>query len=85
MPDSLRDPWKAGWAAGGAVVVIAASLLLTIIALARRITRQAGDVTRALDAARENTSALFALADVNRSVEQATVDLRAVREGLEKK
>jgi membrane-associated phospholipid phosphatase len=65
---------------GGAVVAVAAALLLTLIALARRIVRQAGEIEEAIDGARENTAALFDLSSVNLSLDQVTRELRAVRE-----
>lgn len=76
----LSDRWILGWALGGAVVAVAATLLLTIIGLARRIVRQAGDIEEALDGARENTTALFDVSAVNLGLDQATRTLRAVRE-----
>ncbi len=74
--------WVVGWGVGALVVVIAASLLLAIIALCRRIVGQAEDITRALDGARLNTDALFELTRTNAAVGGITRDLRAVREGL---
>ena len=75
--------WIVGWVIGASVVVVAATLLLTIIAFCRRIVGQAEDITRALDAARENTNALFAVTSTNAAVASITADLRAVREGLQ--
>lgn len=75
------DRWILGWTLGGAVVAVAATLLLTIIGLARRIVRQAGDIEKALDGARENTTALFDLSAVNLGLDQATRTLRTMREG----
>ena len=75
--------WIVGWVLGAVVVVIAAGLLLTIIALCRRIVSQANDITRALDGARENTAVLFRVAKTTDSLERITRDLRAVREGIE--
>ena len=62
------------------MVAIAAGLLLTLIALCRRITRQAEDITRALDGARENTDPLWEVPSVNATVARITENLRAVRE-----
>jgi len=73
--------WVIGWSIGGLVVAIAASLLLAIIALCRRIVGQAEDITRALDAARENTDALFGLMRTNAAVGSIADDLETVREG----
>ena len=74
--------WLIGWIAGALVVVVAAALLLTIIALGRRIVRQAEDIVRALDGARENTNALWDVTSVNLTLDQITRRLAAVREGL---
>jgi hypothetical protein len=71
--------WILGWVLGGAVVALAATLLLTLIALARRIVRQAGEIEEAIDGARENTAALFDLSSVNLSLDQVTRELRAAR------
>ena len=73
--------WVIGWGIGAAVVGIAASLLVAIIALCRRIVGQAEDIRQALDGARERTNALFGLASTNAAVGSIAADLRAVREG----
>lgn len=73
--------WIVGWAIGAAVVVIAAALLLAIIALGRRIVGQAGDITGALDGAREHTDALFDVKATNFAIDRITRGLRAVRTG----
>ena len=83
MRRALSNPWVAGWSAGVAVVLVAAGLLLAIIALARRIARQARDIERAIDGARENTTALFEVVETNATLERTTRALRAVREGLQ--
>ena len=75
--------WVTGWSLGGAVVAVAASLLVTIIALCRRIVGQAQDITQALDGARVQSDALFGLTETNAAVASITADLRTVREGLE--
>jgi Na+/H+-dicarboxylate symporter len=81
---STDGRWVLGWGAGAVVVVIAATLLLAIIALCRRIVSQAEDITRALDGARENTNVLFGVASTNATLERITRDLRAVRERSER-
>jgi uncharacterized membrane protein YciS (DUF1049 family) len=73
--------WAVGFAIGGAVVAIAATLLVTIILLARRIVRQAEEITQALDGARENTGPLFELAKVNHTIESLAHGLKALRGG----
>ena len=74
--------WILGWVLSTVVVAIAASLLVAIILLCRRIVRQAEDITRALDSARENTTGLFGVTATNSAIESITTDLRAVREGM---
>ena len=75
--------WLIGSIIAAAVVVVAAVLLLAIIALGRRIVRQAGEIVEALDGARENTNALFDVTKTNLALDRITRDLRAVRESLE--
>ncbi len=75
--------WVIGWLLGALVVVIAAALLVTIIALGRRIVRQAEDIVRALDGTRENTNGLWDVTRINLALDQITRRLAAVREGLE--
>ena len=79
---ALSTGWYIGWAVGLVVVLIAATLLLTIIALGRRITRQAADITRALDGARANTDALWEVRGTNHAIDRVTRGLGAARETL---
>ncbi len=81
---SRLSRWVIGWSIGAGVVGLAASLLVTIIALCRRIVGQAEDITQALDGAREQTNVLFGLSTTNAAVGSIAADLRTVREGLEK-
>lgn len=74
--------WVIGSLVAAAVVVVAAALLLAIIALGRRIVRQAHEIVAALDGARENTSALFDVASVNHALERIRRELHAVRTEL---
>ena len=73
--------WIIGWAIGLAVVLIAAVLLVTIIALGRRIVGQADAITMALDGARANTDALFDVKRTNLAIDRITRGHRAVRTG----
>lgn len=73
--------WAIGWAAGAAVVVVAALLLLAIIALARRIARQADAITEALDGARANTQPLFDVTRTNLALDQITRGVRILTRG----
>ena len=73
--------WWIGWAVALVVILIAATLLLTIIALGRRIVRQAGEITAAIDGGRENTTPLFDVTRTNSAIDRITRGLRAVRTG----
>lgn len=89
MPDFGRHehepstPWIVGWGVGGLVVAIAASLLVAIIGLGRRIVRQASEIESALDGAREHTTALFAVSETNATIERTTAHLRTLRERMD--
>jgi hypothetical protein len=74
--------WVIGSVLGAVVVLIAATLLLVIIALGKRIVRQAGEITAALDGTRSNTDALFDVTRTNLALDSIARDLRAVRESL---
>ncbi len=73
--------WTAGWGVGALVVVIAATLLLTLIALGRKIIGQAEEIKAALDATQENTTALYDVSATNGVLESITRSLRTVRTG----
>lgn len=77
--------WAIGYAIGGAVVLVAATLLVTIILLARRIVGQTAAITLALDGAMRNTNPLFDVANVNHSLESITRGLKRLRgeQGIE--
>jgi hypothetical protein len=55
--------------------------LLAIIALGRRITSEAENITAALDGARANTEALFDVTRTNLAIDRITRGLRTVRTG----
>lgn len=74
--------WVVGWAGGAVVVALVALLVLSIIALARRISGQARDITAALDGARANTDALWDVRATNSAVDRIARGLRSAREGL---
>lgn len=71
--------WLVGWALGAVVVVIAALLLLAVIALGRRIVRQAVEITGALDGARENTTALYDVRRTNLALDRVARGLARAR------
>jgi hypothetical protein len=60
-----RDPWVVGWLAGSVVVGVAAGLLVTITALARRVAGQAESIQAALEGARSHVEPLLDLGAVN--------------------
>jgi hypothetical protein len=72
--------WILGWALGAVVVLIAALLLIAIIGLARRIVRQAGEITAALEGARDNTAPLFDLTRTNLALDRIHRGLAQTRE-----
>ena len=71
--------WIVGWVGGVVVVALVAVLVLSITALASRISAQARDITRALDGARANTTPLFEVKGTNSALDRITRGLRAVR------
>ena len=76
---ALSTGWYVGWAIGLLVVVIAAALLITLIAIGGRIARQAGDIDRALAGARANTDALWDVRQTNHAIDRVTRGLAAAR------
>jgi hypothetical protein len=78
---ALSSWWLVGWGIGLVVVLIAAGLLLAIIGLGRRISRQADEITGSLDATREHTAPLFDVARTNLALDQITRGLARVRGG----
>ena len=81
MTLALSGWWIVGWVGGVVVVAIVAALVLTITALANRITAQARDITSALDGARANTTPLFEVKGTNSAIDRITRGLRRVRTG----
>ena len=81
MTIAIGSGWWIGWGIGLVVVLIAATLLLVIIGLGRRIARQAREITAALDGTRENTAPLFDVVKTNHALDHITRGLRAVRTG----
>jgi hypothetical protein len=80
MASALPTGWIVGWAIAGVVVFVAASLLLVIIGLGRRIVGQAEYIREALDGSREHTAPLFEARQTNLALDRIARDLRAVRE-----
>ena len=83
MTLAIAYGWYVGWAVGVVVVALVAVLVLEITARAQRITRQADDITRALDGARENTEPLWGVRATNHAADRITRGLRRIRTGRE--
>lgn len=82
MPE-IVGTWGFWFAVGGAVVLIAATLLIAILLVARGIEKEAD---RALDAARRvqaNTRAIWALGDARDSVRGIRDHVEAIEEKSE--
>lgn len=79
---ALSTGWYVGWAIGLLVVVIAAALLLIVIGLGRRITRQATEITRALEGTQANTDALWDVRATNHDIDRITRGLAGARDML---
>lgn len=79
---ALSSGWYIGWAVGLVVVLIAAGLLIWLIALGRRIARQAHDIDGALAGARTNTDPLWDVRATNHTIDRVTRGLAAAREML---
>ena len=73
--------WIVGWVGGVVVVALVAALVLTITALAQRITGQAVEITKALDGTRESTIPLWEVRATNHTIDRITRNLRRVRTG----
>lgn len=79
---ALSSWWIVGWVIAFVVVAVAAILLLTAIALAERIERQADTITEALDGTRANTDALWAVKSVNLNLDRVVRGLAAARKAV---
>lgn len=79
---ALSTWWYVGWAIAAVVVVIAATLLLTIILLGRRVSRQADEITAALDGTRVNTDPLWDVKQINLNLDRINRALAAARGAL---
>jgi hypothetical protein len=79
---ALSTWWYVGWVIAAVVVVIAATLLLTIIFLGRRVTRQADEITAALDGTRSNTDPLWDVKRININLDRINRGLAAARKAL---
>lgn len=69
---ALSGWWIVGWAVGFGGAVAAALLLVAIIATAKRIARQGGDIGEAIAGAWEHTTPLFDVTRTNLALDRIT-------------
>lgn len=81
MIGAVTTGWVVGWAIGAAVVVVVVVLLLVIITVARRIERQAGQITDALAATQRHTAPLWDVAQVNAALDRIAATATELRPG----
>lgn len=73
---SRSGAWAIGWSAGTGVVLVAASLLGVLIALALRIARQADEIAAGLNHAERNTAGLWHIQQLNKTLDDIGTGLR---------
>ena len=71
--------WTIGLVLGGVVVLVAAAIVITIVALARRIAGQASGAVQGVEAVRSQTDALEGIARINDSGVRILHAARALR------
>lgn len=79
----MSGGWIIGYAIGALVVLIVAVLVITLIVQARKIGDQFIDIRHALDEGRANTEGLWAVSDVNRSLEGVVGSAKSLRKVVE--
>lgn len=77
--------WIVGWVTSGVVVALVVALLLLMIRGAARAGVKAGNILRALESSRDNTSGLWAVNDTNTTVRRITSAATVARLHLESK
>jgi len=71
--------WPVGLALGIVVVLVAAAIVITVVALARRIAKQASTAVEGVEAVRVQTNALEGVARINDSGVRILHAARALR------
>jgi hypothetical protein len=71
--------WQVGIALGVVVILVAAVIVITIVALARRIANQASTAVQAVDVVRAQTDELGGIARINDSGVRILHAARALR------
>jgi hypothetical protein len=79
MAIAASSGWYIGMALGIVVILVAAAIVITIIALARRISIQARTSVAGVDTVREQTSELPNIARINDSGVRILHSARALR------
>ena len=68
------EAWTLGWMAGGAVVIVAAALLIWIMLVAWSLERQTARVLRALEAIDRNTKPIWRLSSTTEHLQEIRAD-----------
>jgi hypothetical protein len=76
---SVSSQWQAGLAIGVVVILVAATIVITIVALARRIAGQAKTAEAGVEVVRAQTSELGGVARINDSGVRILHAARALR------
>jgi hypothetical protein len=71
--------WYVGMALGVVVILVAAAIVITIVALARRIAEQAKTAEQAVEVVRQQTAELGGIARINDSGVRILHSARALR------
>ncbi len=79
MLASVSSQWQAGLAIGVVVILVAATIVITIVALARRIAGQAKTAEAGVEVVRAQTSELGGVARINDSGVRILHAARALR------
>ena len=79
MLASVSSQWQAGLAIGVVVILVAAVIVITIVALARRIAGQAKTAEAGVEVVRAQTSELGGVARINDSGVRILHAARALR------
>ena len=79
MPIAASSGWYIGMALGIVVILVAAAIVITIIALAQKISKQARASVAGVDKVREQTTELPNIARINDSGVRILHSARALR------
>jgi hypothetical protein len=79
MPIAASSGWYIGMALGIVVILVAAAIVITIIALAQKISKQARTSVAGVDKVREQTTELPNIARINDSGVRILHSARALR------